>query len=310
MITTFPPKISPTLMTPDPHYVPGYSGYCPQYKYNLGKTYGKLTSQLLTSPDIRHSGHLVLQSCPFPPARTGNDMDHLETPTRRRRPRFGDHKLSRSVIPGYTGFIPKSQHFIAKTYAEISKEAVADFHRDQDKEEKQQQELALISKLQTGRQQPHCESEKQLIKSKYMTPLPALSKRAAPFYSSSAFQSHESPYCMEDENPQKYFISGYMGYIPRSRFLLGSGYPITTNKALVEFGHMTSKRDPKLSQHLGPKRQDGLHPHHSHIYLEELGLLPHYTGHVPGYRFQYGHTYGYLTLDALGQSTLKKQMAD
>uniref|UniRef100_A0A8C5LPE1 Ciliary microtubule inner protein 2B n=1 Tax=Leptobrachium leishanense TaxID=445787 RepID=A0A8C5LPE1_9ANUR len=310
MTATFPPKISPTLMTPDPHYIPGYGGFCPQYKYNLGKTYGKLTSQLLTNPDIHRSGHLVLQSCPFPPLRMDNDRDHLETPTRRRRQRLGDQKLSWSMIPGYTGFIPKSQNFIAKTYTEISKDAVADFHRDQLKQESHLQELSLLNKLQSGQQQPHSEHEKQLIKSKYRTPLPALSKDPAPFYSSTAFQSQQSPYCMEDENPHKYFISGYMGYVPRSRFLIGSGYPVATNRALVEFGHLTSKRNPRVSYDLEAKQHDGRHLDHSHIYLEELGLLPRYTGYVPGYKYQYGHTYGYLTQDALGHSTLQKQMAD
>lgn len=30
----------------------------------------------------------------------------------------------------------------------------------------------------------------------------------------------------------------------------------------------------------------------------------------PGYKFQFGHTYGHLTHDALGQTTLEKQVLD
>ncbi|CAH2296831.1 Hypothetical predicted protein [Pelobates cultripes] len=308
MASTFPPKLSPQLMTPDPHYIPGYGGFCPQYKFNQGKTYGKLTSQLLTNPDIRHSGQLVLQSCAFPPSRTDINRDHPEKLIRRRS--LGDKKLSRSLIPGYTGFVPKSQNFFAKTFTETSKDAVADFQRDQLKSENKRQEQTVLYKLQTGKEQPHTDYEKKLLKSKYRTPLPVLCKEPAQFHSSAAFESQISPYYMEDENPHKYFISGYMGYVPRSRFLIGTGYPISTNKAIVEFGHMISKENTRLSELKEPKEKNNLRSNQSHIYLEELGLLPRYTGHVPGYKFQYGHTFGDLTHNALGQNTMQKQIAD
>ncbi|KAM4707470.1 ciliary microtubule inner protein 2B [Discoglossus pictus] len=309
MASTFPPKISPTLMTPEPHFIPGYSGFCPQYRYNLGKTYGKLTNQLLSSKDIQHSGQLVLQSCPFPPPRN-SDMDHPQGVLRWRRPRLGDKKLTWSMIPGYTGFIPRSQNFFAKTYAEVSKEAMGDFKTEQLLHETQLQEQALINKMQTGQQQPHTEHEKKLLTANYRTPLPALSKEPAPYHSPHASQPHISPYYMDDENPYKYFISGYTGYVPRSRFLIGGGYPVTTNRALQEFGQMALKQNVRLSQQ--PENQGGeiQHPEQNPIYLESLGLLPRYTGYVPGYKFQYGHTYGHLTHNALGQSTQQKQIVN
>lgn len=310
MAATFPPKISPVLMTPDPHYIPGYGGFCPQYKYNLGKTYGKLTADLLTSPDIHRSGQLVLQSCPFPPPRTTSHIEGPEDITKRRRPRLGDKKLSWSMIPGYTGFIPRSQKFFAKPYAETTRDALTDFQNDQYQQESQRQEQALVSKLQSGQQLAHTEQEKQLIVAKYRTPLPPLSKDADPYVSPSAYQVQVSPYYMEDGNPHKYFISGYTGYVPRSRFLIGTGYPITTNRAMQEFGHMTLEKSVRVGGQSEPREGNMEPSDQSHVYLEELGLLPRYTGYVPGYKFQYGHTYGYLTQNALGQSTLQKQLVN
>lgn len=35
--------------------------------------------------------------------------------------------------------------------------------------------------------------------------------------------------------------------------------------------------------------------------------LTNFLGHT-GYKFQFGHTYGHLTQDALGLSTLQKQL--
>ncbi|XP_069820954.1 ciliary microtubule inner protein 2B [Dendropsophus ebraccatus] len=306
MAAIYPPKISPMLMTSDPHYIPGYGGYCPQYKYNLGKTYGKLTGQLLTSPDVRHSGQLVLQSSPYPPPRHEINLDT----TNRRKPRLGDKKLSWSMIPGYTGFIPRSQKFFAKTYAETTRDALTDFKTDQDHQQGHLKEQILVSKLQSGQQAPRTEHEKQLITARYRTPLPALSKDPAPYVSPNAFQIQVSPYYMEEEDPNKYFISGYTGYVPRSRFLIGTGYPITTNRAITEFDQMTLKKGAKIGDHHGPREGNRALSDQSHIYLEQLGLLPRYTGYVPGYKFQYGHTYGYLTQNALGQSTLEKQIVN
>nr|AAI70514.1 Unknown (protein for MGC:197241) [Xenopus laevis] len=308
MAVTFPPKISPTLMTPDPHFIPGYSGFCPQYRYSLGKTYGQLTSHLLTNPDIRRSGHLVLQSNPFPPAPRGHSYNESsqELGGRRRRQRLGDPKLTISMIPGYTGFIPRSQKFFAKTYAETSRDALSDFHNEQQTQESQRQEMLLTSKLQEGRQ-PQTEHEKQLLTARHRTPLPALSKEPAPFMSLRGFQPQGSPYYMEEENPNKYFISGYTGYVPRSRFLIGNGYPITTNRAMVEFAHMNQKKGVRFSDQQGHNEGGNLHTEQGQIYLEELGLLPRYTGYVPGYKFQFGNTFGRLTQNALGQSTLQKQ---
>ncbi|KAE8636906.1 hypothetical protein XENTR_v10003193 [Xenopus tropicalis] len=303
MAGTFPPKISPTLMTPDPHFIPGYSGFCPQYRYSLGKTYGQLTSQLLTNPDIRRSELLVLQSNPFPPPRDHSfDGGSQELGGRRQHP--GDPNLTISMIPGYTGFIPRSQKFFAKTYAETSRDALSDFHSERRGQEAQRQELLLMSKLQEGRL-PRTEQEKQLLASRHRTPLPALAKEPAPFMALRGFQPQGSPYYMEEENPNKCFISGYTGYVPRSRFLIGSGYPITTNRAMVEFAHMNQKKGVRFSE--GYKEGGSPHTEPGQIYLEELGLLPRYTGYVPGYKFQFGNTFGRLTQNALGHSTLQKQ---
>ena len=34
------------------------------------------------------------------------------------------------------------------------------------------------------------------------------------------------------------------------------------------------------------------------IYPKEAGMIPNYTGHVPGYKFRFGHTYGQGTVAA------------
>uniref|UniRef100_A0A8C4WPP0 Ciliary microtubule inner protein 2B n=1 Tax=Gopherus evgoodei TaxID=1825980 RepID=A0A8C4WPP0_9SAUR len=142
----------------------------------------------------------------------------------------------------------------------------------------------------------------QLLTTKCRTPVPAGSAVAASYVSPFAFQPQGSPYSMEDNNPHKCFISGFTGFVPRARFLIGAGYPLTTHRALVEFGQARGRRPE------GGKGSPVLPPLKS--YPTDMGLLPHYAGYVPGYKFQFGHTYGQLTHNALGLSTLEKQLAD
>ncbi|MGH0177990.1 UNVERIFIED_CONTAM: hypothetical protein FKN15_076134 [Acipenser sinensis] len=197
MENEFPPKISTVLMTPDPHYIPGYGGYCPQIKYTVGNTYGKLTARLLTSPELPH----------------------------------------------------------------------------------------------------------------YITPLAPIVKEAAPYRFTNEWHPHGSPYFMENESPHKYFISGFTGYVPKARFLIGSGYPILTNRALVHFTNELNQSESGPITFQRRPREDHRLPYISQIYPSNLGLLPKYTGHVPGYKYQYGHTFGQHTTNALGSSTLQKQAA-
>uniref|UniRef100_A0A8C2UPG3 Ciliary microtubule inner protein 2B n=1 Tax=Chinchilla lanigera TaxID=34839 RepID=A0A8C2UPG3_CHILA len=109
-----------------------------------------------------------------------------------------------------------------------------------------------------------------------------------------------SPYSMDDTDPQKFFMSGFTGYVPRARFLFGSSFPVLTNQALREFGQKCSKG----SAQQGPRPL----PPPPRTYPQNLGLLPHYGGYVPGYKFLFGHTFGHLTHDALGLSTSQKQL--
>ncbi|XP_042565382.1 protein FAM166B [Clupea harengus] len=275
----FPPKFSKVLVTPDPQYIPGYAGYCPQLKFNLGKTYGQLTAELLTSKDVSRSQRLVLNSGRLPRGKT-----ELGPRGEMRSSWAGGRRQMDHMIPGYTGFVPKSQNYFAQTYAETCREALTEFKQDQ------------RSRVRLGAADlPRMAAKQGLLNvkpRKLNTPLPAISREPAPYVSLDSCKPKVSPYSMDDLCPHKYFISGYTGYVPKSRFLIGSGYPITTNKALIQFGREL-KGIIEEPWPLPPALT-------STIYHSNRGLLPSYTGHVPGYKFRYGHTFGQLTHNSLG----------
>lgn len=263
----------PGLSPQNPHYIPGYTGHCPLLRYSMGQTYGQVTGQLLRGPP----------GLAWPPAHR-KLLPPIQSPRSpgisrgRLPPRRGHERLSASIVPGYTGFIPQAQFMFAKNCNQVWAEAMNNFTQRHG----QQESHELSKEAGEGReaekdQGPEAEE-------------PELKQEMAQM----------SPYSMDDTDPQKFFMSGFTGYVPRARFLFGSSFPVLTNQALQEFGQKCSKgrvqKDPKpLSQLPRPNFQN-------------LGLLPHYSGYVPGYKFQFGGTFGHLTHDARGLSTTQKQL--
>ncbi|XP_025894942.1 protein FAM166B [Nothoprocta perdicaria] len=311
MATAFASKRSQVLVTPEPHYIPGYTGYCPRYKFSMGKTYGQQTWQLRSSLEVPRPSQLVLLptrwSCrstelPDLPGEPGACAEAEAQP------------LSSIVIPGYTGFIPRSQHFFAKTFSEIYKEAKSDFAKQRLRAAGTEQAWLKTQPLPQG---PAQERDVRRAGARgYLTVALGLSPtllrpgchqgHPAPAAAAAVAAPGPRAYSMEDDDPQKYFISGFTGFVPRARFLIGKSYPVTTNRALLEFSQMALKRGGRSET----KEGSTILPPLGKTYPTETGLLPRYAGYVPGYKFQFGHTYGHLTHNALGLSTLEKQLPD
>ncbi|XP_027470153.2 ciliary microtubule inner protein 2B isoform X1 [Callorhinus ursinus] len=268
MASTFIPGLNPQ----NPHYIPGYTGHCPLLRFSTGQTYGQMTGQLLRGfPGLAWPPtHRTLLPPIRPPA--SPEVPRGSLPVRR-----GHERLSSSMIPGYTGFVPQAQFIFAKNCSRVWAEALSDFTQ--------------WSEGQGGQQLPkEAKGKKDVEKDQEPKLEPELGQEA----------EQASPYSMDDRDPRKFFMPGFTGYVPRARFLFGSSFPVLTNRALQEFGQMYSgSRPQKDPKHLPPL---------SRTYPQNLGLLPNYGGYVPGYKFQFGHTYGHLTHDALGLTTLQKQL--
>ena len=86
-------------------------------------------------------------------------------------------------------------------------------------------------------------------------------------------------------------LLGYTGFVPRARGLIGSGYPIITHNALNEFTDdlLRIKESENRPIDLGPMKP--VHKPTKPIYPVESGLVPHYTGHIPGQCNHYSHRF-------------------
>ncbi|XP_038045614.1 protein FAM166B-like [Patiria miniata] len=298
------------LMTPDPYHTPGYCGFCPQFKFQIGETFGRTTSRLLTNPKVACSGQPVLAD--IGPVKGPDSQGTGETKRlagradvlRSRRASFGDQKLGETMVPGYTGYIPKGEHYFGDRYAENCRNAIAEFEQDQRSHQAKTTAMQRVRHIQAGRIQPTDNEKKEL---RCRGPLKPIKKDITPVvYGKPNEQQHStSPYYMAQHDPQKFFMSGYTGFIPKARGLIGMSYPIITNHALNEFTsdprHAMSRLQGALDKGEMPVirgciKLPRLDP--NLIYPTESGLVPHYTGHIPGQKFRYGTTFGHSTRNA------------
>ncbi|XP_049595212.1 ciliary microtubule inner protein 2B [Syngnathus scovelli] len=251
-------ELSTVLLEQDPHCIPGYSGYRPQLKFKMGKPYGQLVAEL-RSP-VLHSG---------------SDGNLRRIPERH----------AGRIMPGYTGFVPKRKHYIACSFSETCQRAFSDFYRET---YANIQRASADSSLAVNSLHPQLEVRRPTV------PLTAISDQLVSYKPLKSFTPIPKPYLLDDGHPYKYYMSGFTGHVPKSRFLIGKGYPMTTNEALVQFGREQSGGECPL-------------PSIYAIYPScHRGVASSFTGHIPGYKFMYGHTFGQLSKKALEKRASKK----
>lgn len=87
-----------SLFTPEPHYIPGYAGFYPQLRYQVGNTYGRTTAQLLTDPSVQKSPCSVLSPMSKP--------KFIEDFSKSKPPWIACRDLTKPYIPHYTSLKP------------------------------------------------------------------------------------------------------------------------------------------------------------------------------------------------------------
>ncbi len=118
------------------------------------------------------------------------------------------------LIP--SGYIPKNMHNFGHRYAENCHTAFTNFEQDQAKHR------ATMMMSDT-----HCTNTTKCSMDQQSTPLCPTSSRANPYLSHYIRNS-----ARREEEGQTYRMSGYTGFVPKSRKYLGQGYPIISRKAL------------------------------------------------------------------------------
>jgi len=295
------------LFTEEPHYLPKYCGYLPQYKYRIGKTYGRHSVEILTDDGVKKSGKYVLT-----PLNIGDEYgieDNRRQILSSRTVGFGNQNLVNDMLPGYTGYIPKRQHYFAKRYADVCSSAIAHHEIEHQEQTTKQQQLKRIVAMQNGDIQPVTATENSILRQqRHSTPLKPISRSTSfptkRFVSSNAFKPSGSPYSLPNDDDMKWFKTGFTGFVPRTRDLIALDYKRQCNTGLRRFtDHQQQVRNQTddVIQRIQRPQTDGQQAtkRNVRIYPVDRGMLPKYTGYIPGYKYEFGQTYGQHTHNTL-----------
>ncbi|XP_039273108.1 ciliary microtubule inner protein 2B-like [Styela clava] len=280
------------LFTEDPFYLPRYCGYLPQYKYRIGKTYGHHSADILKDPDVRKSGTYVLTDTEYVPE--GRDTRRLLLQSRQDS--WGNQIHTEQLVPGYTGYIPKSQHYFAKSYAEVCRSALAHHEYEQRQIKDKQKEMRKVLGMNSGKVRLNTERDKHMSSTHQTTMSQNDAKQYKP---SEEFRPYGSPYFMADSNDMKWFKSGYTGFVPRTRELIAMDYPTMTSRGLSTFTNGMAANQNRKNAPIQLEKRESNPQDKTVIYPMNRGMVPHYTGYIPGYKYKIGHTYGRHTYDTM-----------
>lgn len=117
---------------------------------------------------------------------------------------------------------------------------------------------------------------------KNIIPLHPIAPKAKQYFTTENSQYSTSSHVTLDGRPQRYFMSNYAGFVPRVRKYLGQGYPIIASQAFMEHVEDGKRRLRTMSEPITldlPKEKVSAMVG---IYPKESGLIPRYTGHIPG----------------------------
>ncbi|XP_007103706.1 ciliary microtubule inner protein 2A [Physeter macrocephalus] len=86
------------LFSPEPHYIPGYAGFFPQLRYQVGNTYGRSTARLLTDASVQKSPCSVLSPIAKPKS--------IEDFSKSKPPFTPCRELTEPYVSQYTSLKP------------------------------------------------------------------------------------------------------------------------------------------------------------------------------------------------------------
>ncbi|KAG5323050.1 U605 protein, partial [Acromyrmex heyeri] len=297
------------LITADPHFIPGYSGYCPQFRFNYGETYAKATHKLLLDPTINHAKTLVLTDravtdCERP---SKSDIDVVNARLKRTAALF-----IHPMLPGYKGFIPGSNVRLGQRYAVHATEGLADFERQQLKNKAALDRLRRTINVQCGRVEPRNLEERLLVKTLFKLPLLPVRPEYCSYNNCKNIninEEHFNCFCKSmknlpsQSNKMKFsdkqnptwcsFIrenaKRYATHIPHGYF--ETSIIPSYDDALYNFAKCQKGQSVKYKiTTIYP--EPPLLVKSTEIYHKNVGMIPNYFGHIPGAMFRYGKTFG------------------
>uniref|UniRef100_A0A8D2IY58 Family with sequence similarity 166 member A n=1 Tax=Varanus komodoensis TaxID=61221 RepID=A0A8D2IY58_VARKO len=273
----------------DPYYIPGYGGFYPQVRYQLGKTYGRTTCEMLTDPGVHKSPCSVLAPLTRP--------KFIEDYSRRNLP---EHEMVmdqyQKYVPGYTGepfSAPAGAAHSLQSSSRARPAAVCSHSWATAGGDARGAEDAVPPGRGWARGPPILLHGERRDKRKRVPS----AQTPGPFpFQPTQIEAMPLPPATETVDVKRFgriprldmpnliqrkAISGYTGFIPRFTWIMGVNYLKGVKEAMNEFDHnqVTRTVAPGCSwTSLG--RLPRTYWPNTQIYTSS-GLMPFYTGFVP-----------------------------
>ncbi|XP_024417992.1 ciliary microtubule inner protein 2A [Desmodus rotundus] len=300
------------LFTPEPHYVPGYAGFYPQLRYQVGDTYGRTTARLLTDPSVQKSPCSVLSPISKP--------KFIEDFSKSKPPFMPCRDLAEPYIPHYTGLKPYKNFEILGRFS--PQEEAAEGPPGMENISRQ---VPLPAGFMPYPPYPLCPPGRKRDSKDLGHPGLRLAygeegwKRTA--RADEAPEQYQLYHCRRDEHLapahqqdmldvdkfhtlpqldhpnliQRKAISGYAGFIPRFAWVMGMNYRSGVTQAMDEFDKSQFMlRNPVCA--LGERLPRTYWP--SNTIYNSQGLIPFYMGFVPSMQGHFAMTFGNSTRKA------------
>ncbi|GLV41107.1 uncharacterized protein CBL_04631 [Carabus blaptoides fortunei] len=288
------------ISSPQPYFIPGYTGFCPQFKYRSGHTYGSTTHKLLLDPTINHAEHLVLSD------RGVDDyevMQHSESVKNKAQDgiEYDSAIYGHPMIPGYAGCVPHINGEQGQRFTVSAQNGMSSFEEKQLANKIAMNQLERQIKIQAGEWEPKTLEDRMLAESEFKLPLMAVRPECAAILRNIVVDeppmsyppNTSSQFLLDNENSEKTIKQGFGGHIPFGNAEFGKTHEAMTNSALCNFtSNYRQRRSTEWSPVSVIQPDPPLQILPSAIYHRLTGQIPNYTGHIPGGMFRYGKTYG------------------
>ncbi|CAK7291661.1 Protein FAM166A [Vulpes lagopus] len=300
------------LFTPEPHYIPGYAGFYPQLRYQVGNTYGRTTAQLLTDPGVQKSSCSVLSPISEP--------KFIEDFSKPKPPSIPCRDLTEPYIPHYTGMKPYKKFEILGRFPPQE----VDAQKGPPGVENISRQVLLPAGFMPYPPYPPCPPGRKgdfrnfghpgLRSTSPVHETPGqdqLYHCRKEYHPPPAHQQetldvgrfHRLPQLDHPNLIQRKAISGYAGFVPQFAWVMGVNYREGVTQAMDEFDkNQFLFRNPICA--LG-ERLPRTHWPSNTIYSSQ-GLIPFYMGFIPSMQDNYAMTFGNSTRRAY-QKEMERQ---
>ncbi|XP_024618328.1 protein FAM166A [Neophocaena asiaeorientalis asiaeorientalis] len=300
------------LFPPEPHYIPGYAGFYPQLRYQVGNTYGRTTAQLLTDASVPKSPCSVLSPIAKPKS--------IEDFSKSKPPFTPCRELIEPYVSQYTSLKPYRNCEILGRFPPQEVDA-----QGPPGGENVSRQVPLPAGFMPYPPYPPCPPGRKgdsrdlghpglrlaLGEEAWMSATPAREAPTqyqlcpcrreacpAPAHQRETLHVgsfHRPPQMDHTDLIQRKAISGYAGFVPRFAWVIGMNFRDGVAQATEEFDKSQFLlRNPSRAP--GERLPRTQWPS-STIYSSQ-GLIPFYMGFIPAMQDNYALTFGNSTRKA------------